>query len=147
MAELRRVELARSLDPPHKFRAILEALLDTQQPKTIVEQLNKHAPVLKRLAADKLQLTTLLGALEEVIGTVDGGALLPRTSLILQALYEADVLGEELLVCWHESQPETSLTVPRPVAVELRKRAEPFIEWLKCVSLSVCVCVCVCMCV
>jgi translation initiation factor 5 len=131
MAELRRLELARNLTPSQKMRACIEALLDTQQPKAVLSQLKQHEAVIKKLAADKLQLSTLFGAFEEVLGVVDGGALLPRTSHILQALYEADIFDEDFMLCWFESPPESSLTVPRPVAVELRKKAEPFIEWLK----------------
>ena len=131
MAEVRRLELARSLTPNQKMRTCIEAMFDTQSPKTIVAQLEQHRALLKKLAADKLQLPTLFNAFEEVIGTVDGGALLKFTPHILQALYEADLFDEAFLVCWHESEPETSLTVPRPVAVELRKKAQPCIDWLQ----------------
>lgn len=38
---------------------------------------------------------------------------------------------QEFLICWYESPPETSLTISRNDAIELRKIVKPFIDWLK----------------
>jgi translation initiation factor 5 len=131
LAELRRLELARNLNDAQRYRTLLEAVLDTQQSKTLIQQLQTHLPLLRKAASDKLQLSTLFGAFEELLGTVDADKCLPRVPLVLKALYDEDLFDEEFLICWYDSPPEASLTVSRPVAVELRKRAQPFIEWLK----------------
>ena len=54
-----------------------------------------------------------------------------RMPNLLQVLYEAELYDEDFMVCWHEAPPESDLGIPRPAAVEMRKRAQPFIDWLK----------------
>ncbi len=59
---------------------------------------------------------------------------LSRPCYVYAFRYEADLFDEDFIMCWHESQPEADLTITRPLAVEIRKRALPFIEWLKYVG-------------
>ena len=80
---------------------------------------------------DKASRATLFTALEEWMGVSEPQVLLPLTMPLLHSLYEAELFDEAFLQCWYESVPETSLTVPRAVAVDLRARALPFIDWLR----------------
>eukprot|EP00455_Lapot_gusevi_P028944 TRINITY_DN309_c0_g1_i1.p1 TRINITY_DN309_c0_g1~~TRINITY_DN309_c0_g1_i1.p1 ORF type:complete len:438 (-),score=131.86 TRINITY_DN309_c0_g1_i1:108-1421(-) len=130
LAELRRIQLARNLDEPHRCKILVEAIFDVSQPKTIVTQIATQAPLLKQLAHDRIATISLLGAFEEYCGVTEAEKLLPRIPLILQALYDNDIMSEETLVSWYDSPPEIS-AVRRDVAVLLRQKAEPFIKWLQ----------------
>eukprot|EP00455_Lapot_gusevi_P045622 TRINITY_DN5864_c0_g1_i4.p1 TRINITY_DN5864_c0_g1~~TRINITY_DN5864_c0_g1_i4.p1 ORF type:complete len:394 (+),score=129.44 TRINITY_DN5864_c0_g1_i4:138-1319(+) len=130
LAELRRIQLARSLDEHARCRILVEALFDVSQPKTITSQITTHAALLKQVTQDRLAVSALLAAFEDLCGVIAPDALLPRFPLILQALYEQDVFEEEVLLAWYDSPPESS-AVRRDVAVQLRQRAEPFIKWLQ----------------
>jgi len=56
---------------------------------------------------------------------------LPRIALILQGLYEADVLEEETILAWYSSPPESAWLVNKETAAAVRVKAKPFIEWLE----------------
>lgn len=131
MAELKRLQIARGLDEPQKIKVLLEAVINVDEEKTIAKQYTNHAKILS--AATKVQAnggTVLLNCIEEQVGSIEPG-LLKKTSLILQALYEADVLDEATIIDWAESPPESSWLVNKEVATAVRKKAAPFIEWLK----------------
>lgn len=130
-AELRRIALARGLEDPAKYLLLLEAILDVTQPKTFTQQIKEQAPLIKKLAADKVQRAILFGAFEQLIGQVSPSTLMPRVPLILQALYETDLYDEDFIVCWFDSPPESSLTIKRDAAIEMRKLSEKFVDWLK----------------
>eukprot|EP00463_Aulacantha_scolymantha_P001988 TRINITY_DN2631_c0_g1_i1.p2 TRINITY_DN2631_c0_g1~~TRINITY_DN2631_c0_g1_i1.p2 ORF type:complete len:68 (+),score=17.98 TRINITY_DN2631_c0_g1_i1:797-1000(+) len=51
--------------------------------------------------------------------------------MVLQELYDADILDEESILEWAESAPEASWLVPKEIAELSRKKAAPFIAWLK----------------
>ncbi len=72
----------------------------------------------------------LLTCIEDLIGVVER-KLLPAAAVILQALYDEEVLEESTLLAWFDAPPESSWLVNKDVAAEVRLRAKPFIEWLK----------------
>jgi hypothetical protein len=82
--------------------------------------------LLHHVAKDMTHKMSLFQALEDVIATTRLSQLIP----IFHSLYDADFLEEEVFLCWYESPPESSITVSRPNAIALRKKAEPFIQWL-----------------
>ena len=129
LAELRRISLARKQNDTQKYKTLLDALFDTTKIKTIPEQLKARIPLLTTAAPDLVTRAVLFVAIEEFLTASD--KLFPIVTPFLHTLYEADLYSEEFLVCWFESPPETSLTIPKPAAVELRSRAKVFIEWLK----------------
>jgi len=106
---------------------LLEAAVDASKPETVVAQFKQRIPLLKRYATDKTSAKVLLGCLEEFVGSLQP-KLLPRTAMILQALYEGDVLDEEAIVAWAES--EDSWLVNKEVAAKVRAKAAPFVKWL-----------------
>jgi len=57
--------------------------------------------------------------------------LLPRVPVILQTLYDNDVLDESTILTWHSTPPEASWLVNKKVAATVRQKAKPFIDWLK----------------
>jgi translation initiation factor 5 len=131
-AELRRLELSRGLDEPQKFKVLLEAVLDISNLKTVPAQFTAQAPLLSHLTSKggNQACTMLIGCIENLVGVVEP-KLLSRTPMILQALYEADVLEEEVLLAWADSPPESSWLVNKEVATNVRDKATPFIDWLK----------------
>jgi len=130
MAELKRLQISRGFDDQQRVKVLLESLLDSSQYNTILEQLSKHFPLLKQLSRDRQSQKLLLGGLEEYIGNV-APKLIPRTPHVLTTLYENDILDEESVISWAESPPESSWQVKKETAIAIRKKAKPFIDWLK----------------
>lgn len=128
--EVKRLQLARGLDEPQKIKVLLEAVIDITDVNKVAGEYKQNAELLKRFAVDKPTRTILLNCIEEQVGVVNT-KLLPRTPIIVQALYEADVLDEDTILAWYESPPESSWLVNKDVAVAVRRRAQPLIKWLK----------------
>lgn len=63
-----------------------------------------------QFATDKSSATCLLNCIEEQVGVLQPD-LLKRTPLILQTLYEEDVIDEETILTWHAAPPESSWLV------------------------------------
>jgi len=130
VGELKRLQLSRGLDDSQRVKILLEALIDTSDPAKVVPQFKKHAALLKRLASDKNAGNVLLVCIEELVGVIEK-KLLPRVPVILQTLYESEVLDEQTLLSWHAMPPEASWLVNKKVAAQVRQKAKPFVEWLK----------------
>lgn len=128
--EIRRLQMARGLDDAQKVKVLLEALIDLKDLKKVPALYRKHAPLMKAFAKDKKTATILIGCIEEQVGIIEP-KLLPKVPLIFQALYEEDVLTEEVLLAWHASPPESSWLSNKEVATQVRERAIPLIDWLK----------------
>lgn len=131
LSELRRIELVHQLSPSDRFHLILQSILDLQNPKNLVKNINENKVLIQLLVKDKLMLSTFMGAIESVFGMENEGKCLSRFSLILKELYDMDIFSEEFLLCWYESPAESSITVPKKIAIQLRQSASSFIEWLK----------------
>ena len=52
-------------------------------------------------------------------------ALLSQTSYLLEALYDINLLEEEVLLTWHEKGSK------QKAGCKVRGAAEPFVNWLK----------------
>jgi hypothetical protein len=150
-AELRRLGMSRGLDEPQKMKILLESIIDiTKGPKEVAQEFRSNAPLLKYFTKQQVAAaagnnaaaalngenksaaaaTMLLTCIEDLIGVVER-KLLPAAALILQALYEEEVLEESTLIAWFDAPPESSWLVNKDVAAEVRNRAAPFIQWLK----------------
>lgn len=128
-SEVRRLQMARGLDDSQKVKVLLEALLGNDL-NTAHKDLAARADVLKKYTSEKGQTLVFISCLEELVG-VTFTALLKRTPLIFQALYEADVLDEDAILSWAASPPESSYMVNKEVAAAVRLNAGPFVSWLK----------------
>lgn len=129
-SELRRLQMARGLDEPQKLKLLLEAVIDFEHPKTVPAQYTNNAKLLKKFTNGRQNSLVFLGCIEEQVGMLHT-ELQPRVALILQALYEADVLEEEHLIAWHEAPAESSWLTNKKVATQVRQRATELIKWLK----------------
>jgi len=130
VSELRRVQLARGLDDTQRLKILLEAFVNADEPAKVPTALSSQATVLKKFAVDKTSSGVLISCLEEMVG-VTHPKLIPRTPHILQALYEADVLSEDAILSWADAPPEAAWTVKKEIAINVRSKATPFIEWLR----------------
>jgi len=130
LAELKRLQISRGFDEQHRIKVLLESILDSTQHNNILEQFAKHLSLLKQLCRERISQKLLLVGLEEYVGNVSP-KLVPRTPHILTTLYENDILDEESIISWAESPPESSWLVKKETALAIRKKAKPFIDWLK----------------
>jgi len=130
LAELKRLQISRGFDDQHRIKVLLESILDSSQHQNILDQIAKRLPLLKQLCRERQSQKLFLVGLEEYIGNVSP-KLVSRTPHILTTLYENDVLDEDSIMSWVESPPESSWLVKKETAVNIRKKAKPFIDWLK----------------
>ena len=70
----------------------------------------------------------LLGALERLVGVVNP-ALLPKTAMILQAFYNADLVEEEVVLAWRDKPSKRY--VSKEIGLKIREQATPFFVWLE----------------
>jgi translation initiation factor 5 len=70
----------------------------------------------------------LLGGVELVI-SLHKDVLLPRVSHILKALYDADILEEEVLMEW--GKKASKKYVSKELSEAILEKAKPFLTWLK----------------
>jgi len=135
LGELRRLQLARSLDDSQKIKVLLEAIIEPDS-KTIHEQFGKHAALFRRITRDKfggmdkVNGTLLINCIEDFIGEIHPN-LANRAPLILSELYQKDVLDEDTILSWGSSPPESSWFVKREAAALIRAKAKPFLDWLE----------------
>jgi len=143
-AELDRLQLKLGLTNEERLRVILAAAIDLSSPKTIVTQFGKRAALLKKVMKDAsgvLLITSierLLDNASHVARSQDGKmddsktSHIARIGLVLQKLYETDVLTEDSILTWARSSPDASIwAVSRDVATSTRKYAKSFVEWLQ----------------
>jgi len=150
IAELDRLQLKHGLTGEERCRILLVSAIDVSAPKTIAAQFTTHASLLKRLVKDKTSGILLITSIERFLNNAspkpsDTGQesrsklnedlkanFVTRIGVILQKLYDADVLSEEAILAWAQSPPEASTwAVPKDVAAYARTCAKPLIEWLK----------------
>lgn len=104
---------------------LCELLFDDQ----MLSQVAHHRLLLLRFThGNQRAQRYLLGGVEQVVRE-HSAALLPRVPHILKALYDSDVLEEEVLLDW--SKKVSKKYVNKEVAQEIHERAKPFIKWLQ----------------
>jgi len=149
-AELDRLQLKHGLGPEERWRILLISAIDVSSPKTIATQFTARASLLKRLVKDQASGVLMITSIERLLDSAsprsnDMGPenrnklqedlkanLVTRSGVILQKLYDADVLSEETILAWAQSPPEASAwAVGKDVAAYARSCAKPLIEWLQ----------------
>ncbi|XP_033115806.1 eukaryotic translation initiation factor 5-like [Anneissia japonica] len=102
-----------------------EVLLDFR----IIDQLKQYRLHFLRFTHENPKAQKyLLGAIEQLCGKVYETQLMSKVPLILQKLYELDIVDEETFIAWG-SKPSKKY-VPKEVSQELLKKAAPFLKWL-----------------
>eukprot|EP00128_Syssomonas_multiformis_P002928 Colp12_sorted_trinity150504_noHs@2599 len=119
------VEEAKRLDLTEKAPGILvHAFFNGNVLKQIPE---RRKLFLQFTARSKKAQRYLLGAIEQLID--EHQDLLPKTSLILQALYNEDYVSEEIMLAW--SEKPSGKYVSKEMAGKIHEKAAKFVEWLK----------------
>jgi len=117
---------AERLDVRAKAALILAELLFTQN---ILTEIKGRRIVLLRFCHENPKCQKyLMGGIEQVI-KLQKEALLPKVPLILKALYDLDIVDEEVFIDWHSKVSKKY--VSKDLSAEIHTKAEPFIKWLK----------------
>jgi len=113
------------IEKKHRTVQILARSLFTEN---AVKELEKFAPLLKKMVTSEKHQKALLGGIERLVG-VDHPNLIPGIPKILMVLYQSDVLDEEFIKQWgtHVSKKY----VDRETSKKVRKASEPFLKWLE----------------
>lgn len=130
VSEIRRLELARNLSMDEQLVALVDGIVvscgDSVALTAVTERIEQYSSLLQKYPSKQLW-----GAFEKVIGVMYSDVLMLRTPLILQTLYDNDIMEEEDILEWHQSPPEASWLVGAVIGKELRQLASPIVEWLQ----------------
>ncbi|KAJ3056961.1 hypothetical protein HK097_002339 [Rhizophlyctis rosea] len=92
------------------------------------KQIPKRAALLKKFLKSEKCQKGLLGGVERLVGH-NHKELLPKVAMVLKALYDEDLVEEEVMLAWGEKASKKY--VDRKVSKEIREKAQPFLNWLK----------------
>ncbi|RKO92134.1 domain found in IF2B/IF5-domain-containing protein [Blyttiomyces helicus] len=92
------------------------------------KQIPSRAPLLRRFLKDAKCQKGLLGGIERLVA-VSHKELLPKVAIILKALYDEDLVEEEVLLAWGEKASRKY--VEKKVSKEIREKCAPFLTWLQ----------------
>ena len=111
----------------HKACAVLAQVIFTD--KILAEgQVEKRLKLFKRFCKNERCQKSILGGIERLVG-VNFPELLPKIALILKALYDHELVEEEVFLAWAEKASKKY--VDKKTSKEIRAKAEPFLNWLR----------------
>ncbi|KAJ7928897.1 domain found in IF2B/IF5-domain-containing protein [Mycena leptocephala] len=112
------------IEKKHKTVLILVTIFS----EDVVAEIPKFAPLLKKMVTSEKHQKALLGGVERLVGLAYPD-LLPQVPKILMALYQDDILDEEVITQWgtHVSKKYTD----KDTSKKVRKASEPFLKWLE----------------
>jgi len=117
---------AERLDVRAKATLILAELLFDQN---ILQQVKTHRRLLLRFCHENPKAQKyLLGGIEQVI-QLHKDQLLPKVALIFKAMYDLDILDEEVLLEWNSKVSKKY--VSKELSTEIHAKAAPFMKWLQ----------------
>merc|ERR1719249_25606 len=136
MEKIKVLSLAHSLDRQQQIKLVVHCLMrygdDDHGHKVLLESIRKYRSILVRYSLVDGDSDILMGYFEELVMIrSDGDHLLNRFHAILECLYQHDVVDEEEILKWYESVGHEFKIVTDNDGVVIRKKAEPFIKWLK----------------
>jgi len=95
----------------------------------IFAQIKSHKRLFLRFCHNNTKAQKyLMGGIEKTIES-HKEALLPKAGLILKALYDEDILDEEVIFEW--GKKPSKKYVSKEFSTEIHKKAEAFLKWLK----------------
>jgi len=119
---------AERLDIRDKAVIVLCELLFADSNK-IIQQIKTHRNLFLRFTADNPKAQKYLLRGFELTIKENQEQLMPRVAHILKALYDADILDEDVLIDWGSKAQKK--TVGKECGQKIYENASPFIKWLK----------------
>ncbi|KAG6332994.1 hypothetical protein ID866_6099 [Astraeus odoratus] len=118
---------AEELGVEKKHKAVL-VLVQALFTKDIEKEINPYKPLLAKMITSEKHQKALLGGIERLAG-LTYPELIPSVPKILMALYQSDILEEEVVTQWgtHVSKKY----VDKETSKKVRKASEPFLKWLE----------------
>lgn len=112
-----------------KSKAVMVVCELLVRPTALAADVRRARALLLRFThEDARAQRALLGAVEIMCGE-GGEPMLVKVPAILKLLYDMDIIEEQSLLEW-AGKPSKKY-VSRELAVEIRKRADPFVQWLR----------------
>ncbi|ESK93994.1 eukaryotic translation initiation factor 5 [Moniliophthora roreri MCA 2997] len=113
------------IEKKHKTVLVLVQALFTEN---VVSEIPKYVPLFAKIVTSEKHQKSLLGGIERLVG-LSHPDLVPAVPKILMALYQADILEEEVVTQWgtHVSKKY----VDKEISKKVRKASEPFLKWLE----------------
>ncbi|CDK27550.1 unnamed protein product [Kuraishia capsulata CBS 1993] len=106
----------------------LQVLAQSLFSEDIVDEIDEHAGLLKKLVTSDDHEKALLGGFERLLG-LTYPELIPKVPKILMELYDRDILSEDVIVDW--GTKVSKKYVPKDISKKVRKAAKPFLKWLE----------------
>jgi len=113
------------IEKKHKTVTVVVQALFTEN---MINEIEKYAGLIAKMVTSEKHQKSLLGGIERFVGLTHPD-LLPMIPKILMALYQKDLLDEEVVTQWgtHVSKKY----VDKDISKKVRKASEPFLKWLQ----------------
>lgn len=111
-----------------KKHRTVQVLAQTLFSDEIVNEISEHTGLLTKLVTSEKHQKALLGGIERHVG-LSHPELIPQIPQILHALYDEDILDEDIIIAW--GSKASKKYVEKDVSKKVRKAARSFIEWLE----------------
>ncbi|KAG2071743.1 hypothetical protein BDR04DRAFT_1134890 [Suillus decipiens] len=113
------------VEKKHKTVLVLVQALFTEE---VAKEINTYKALLAKMVTSEKHQKALLGGIERLVGLTHP-ELIPSVPKILMALYQIDVLEEDVATQWgtHVSKKY----VDKETSKKVRKASEPFLKWLE----------------
>ncbi|KAG2035867.1 domain found in IF2B/IF5-domain-containing protein [Suillus americanus] len=113
------------VEKKHKTVLVLVQALFTEE---VAKEIDTYKALLAKMVTSEKHQKALLGGIERLVGLAYP-ELIPSVPKILMALYQIDVLEEDVVTQWgtHVSKKY----VDKETSKKVRKASEPFLKWLE----------------
>jgi translation initiation factor 5 len=101
--------------------------------KGLSNEVGKKKQYLKVVVQDEDSQAKLLGAIEAFCSSLPANAG-KEIAMLLKVLYDSDILEEEQILLWFDAAQQVAsngVTPPKLKALQVRKFAQPFVDWLR----------------
>jgi len=112
------------IEKKHKTVLVLVQALFTPR---VLHEIELYGALFKKMVTSEKHQKSLLGGIERLVG-ITYPDLIPSVPKILMALYQADIIEEEVVTQW--GTHVSSKYVDKAVSKKVRKASEPFLKWL-----------------
>ncbi|KAJ1676909.1 eukaryotic translation initiation factor 5 [Spiromyces aspiralis] len=125
-------EKAKELDIHKKYRAmraVIPELFTSKDVADVNKFIKDHSKLMVSFGTDSKHQKAIIDSFVAIIA--NHPELMGKTSNILMALYENDLVDEEEFLEWYEKKPSKKLGIDRDTAKQIVKQAGPFLKWLE----------------